>query len=577
MDVQDAAASIAAPVVLTGIGAGLTALSATGLLNLLSSFADTFAASPQCQQRLFSATQNTTASISTVEDAALALLGRKFVALCAELLGGSSGVRHGTTASSAAAAAERQATTAAVASMFGGTQKIAALPAALGAAASSSSAVSAVEQQALLPVLWMVEHAINHGCSGGSSGILTPAMDAYAMDVEEDSALHHGSEDVYADYTLASGWKKLEFRIAGVRRGLVAQQGSIAVGNQGVAVLGKSAASKAECLASVASLDSLVGVMLRKETVAALTNQVQCGSDCSSAKGSDTLSTSGDRSQSTTAVISLYTQLIMMFPPEVSSAQNKAHKTVFSNDNKTTLLISLAFANPAVPLAKRLWAHIQEQYGALLEAMVSYEDANLLHTRAFTEYATAHDQHPTVVYRNLLSALFLFCAVFLQQLAAVDDETLLEQAKIFSVLEIRAITALLKRWLFKLFWSDPLFDIHSSLYATAPSDCTAYALLKHHCQLAATRLFNHLCARNERRNFLSPEDWSWPQLSGFDLSLREDGSGGDMQGSTLLLKNSKVKAVLTFIPQVYIEACDVPVWIQCVDAELFILGWSSIA
>jgi hypothetical protein len=224
---------------------------------------------------------------------------------------------------------------------------------------------------------------------------------------------------------------------------------------------------------------------------------------------------------------------------------------VFSSDNKATLLISLAFANPAVPLAKRLWLYIQEQYGALLDALVSYEDANLLHTRAFTEYAAAHDQHPASVYRHLLSALFLFCAVFLQQLAAIDDETLLEQAKIFTVLEIRAITGLLKRWLFKLFWTDPLFDIHSSLYATTPADCTADLLLKHHCQLAATRLFNHMCARNERRNFLSPEDWSWPQLSGFDVSLREDGGGGDMQGSTLLLKNSKVKAILTFIPQVW--------------------------
>jgi hypothetical protein len=156
--------------------------------------------------------------------------------------------------------------------------------------------------------------------------------------------------------------------------------------------------------------------------------------------------------------------------------------------------------------------------------------------------------------------------VFLQQLAAIDDEELLEQGKLFSTEELRGITFLLKRYLFKLYWTEPVFDINTSFMhaaAGAPSaltsggggsgsvqaDYSAMKLLKLHTLSAATKLFNHLCQRNERRSFLASSDYSWGNtVVGFDTSIEE---GGVSDGySSLLLKNAKVKSVLTFIPQV---------------------------
>jgi len=209
-------------------------------------------------------------------------------------------------------------------------------------------------------------------------------------------------------------------------------------------------------------------------------------------------------------------------------------------------------------------------------------------------------------YETLLSSLYLFCSVLNQLLLAVDDEELLQQERVMSVTELKLLMGFLKKWLFKMYWLEPLFDMNTS-FADIPElvvpshsspasgsaavvmESTAtplaadswnsghYSLfLKLHCQMAATRLFNHLCVRNERRNFLlQAEDWQWSALSTFDLALDDpnapssgnagsasssaSGAGGSSSSSIpasvanveeITVKNVKVKSVLTFIPQV---------------------------
>ena len=208
--------------------------------------------------------------------------------------------------------------------------------------------------------------------------------------------------------------------------------------------------------------------------------------------------------------------------------------------------------------------------------MVQMEDAavqkSLLFARACGSFnssagtsATGGATTPAALYYHLLSTLYLFMTTLITQLAAVDDEELLEQYKLFSHGELRSIAQFLKKWLYKLYWTEPLFDINSSFLLTSatttistntnPSTTSTLSnlkLLKLHCLTAATKLFNHLCQRHERRAFLSDTDWCWPSMSGFDLGIEDKNTSSGIGGvnSNLQLKNSRVKAVLTFIPQV---------------------------
>ena len=82
-----------------------------------------------------------------------------------------------------------------------------------------------------------------------------------------------------------------------------------------------------------------------------------------------------------------------------------------------------------------------------------------------------------------------------------------------------------------------------------------------------TKVFNQLCSRNERRQFLSTDVWQWPPLGPGDLALsggqgseigRSAGELGNMAqedeydsvDGAFVMKNARIRAVLTFIPQV---------------------------
>jgi hypothetical protein len=521
------------------------------LLNLLGCFADSFAAQPEHQRLMFEHIPGTQGSNSCD---VYRTLGALFLSLASYLLGAQFEGR-----TSQQNALDSATSTPAVASLFGVSVPVAS---AFGRSAADAGSASSITTSNALPVQWLVLQLTVAGAS------LSVKADQGAMDVassptyvalgdsSDPSAEGHAPldsvpEEVFTDYVQAAGWKKLEYRVTGLRRGIAAAQERALIACKANAAEGSVLQTLVQ---AVPSLERLVSLLTRKEVVAALTNSITI-----------TTSTGVDNSASSTAavdnpvtVVELYTQALLTFPGDVSPGAGRNHSAVLTADGKASMLIALAFANPAAPLARRLWHFVQQRYLAQVDAMLGFDDATLLHTKGFTDVAdrAAGGAAPSAetLYRQVLSALYLFCAVFLQQLAAVDDETLLEQQKLFSVQELRGITIFLKRWLFKLYWSDPLFDIHSSFYHVPSGDCTSDKLLKLHCQMAATRLFNHLCIRNERRNFLQAEDWGWPQLSGFDLSIREDlnlaAAAEANYGSTLLLKNAKVKSVLTFIPQV---------------------------
>lgn len=519
------------------------------LLNILACFADSFVSQPQNQQLLFQ--QIPVPGIESSIQATYRELGGLFLSLASYLLGAQQAERRSSTQSSA----EATASTAAVASLFGFTT------APVVNKGPTSSTDSAVPMDGL-PVQWLVQNLVSSHAAAPRTPTAGAEEEDGRMDVVTSSAyvtMGEGEgqagqlepvppvpEDLYVDYVQAAGWKKLEYRVAGLCRSIAALQDRAiaeASGKSGQAPGGQQLRQK--LLGGRSSLEGLVASLTTKELITALTGAI--GPD--HAPG-------GPSTDAAVRAVELYTQLLLAFPTEMGGARGgHSRNAVLTADGKASLLITLAFVHPAAPLSRRLWLFIQQRYTAQVEAMLTYDDASLLSTKAFAEGALPAE----VAYQQLLSALYLFCAVFLQQLAAVDDETLLEQDKIFTVPELCGMVVFLKRWLYKLYWSDPLFDIHSSFYHVPASGCTGLRLLKLHCQLSATRLFNHLCCRNERRPFLSPEDWGWGQMSGFDLAVRDDVTAAAateaMYGSTLILKNARVKSVLTFIPQVSAMNC----------------------
>lgn len=515
------------------------------LLNLLACFADSFVSQPQHQQLMFQQTH-----VLGDQHDNYRQLGGLFLSLTSYLLG----TQQSEGRSSAQSTAETTANTAAVASLFGFSAPVASK----GLATNADSPISTGD----LPVQWLVQNLTRgqavtprtptEGREEDGRMDVVPSSTAYVSMGDGDGGGAGESElappvpeDLYTDYVQAAGWKKLEYRVAGLSRSIAALQDRAIVEISRKGAHGRGGqALRQQLLNGGSSLEGLVTVLTTKELVTALSSAI-------GQAGASAVITTPSTDAAVRAV-ELYTQLLQAFPTEVGgvrAGQNRS--TVLTADGKASLLITLAFVNPAAPLSRRLWLFIQQRYATQVEAMLTYDDACLLNVKAFTEAALPAE----VAYTQLLSALYLFCAVFLQQLAAVDDETLLEQDKIFTVPELRNITVFLKRWLYKLYWSDPLFDIHSSFHHVPPSGCTALRLLKLHCQLSATRLFNHLCTRNERRPFLSSEDWGWAQMSGFDLTIRDDVTAAAateaMYGSSLILKNARVKSVLTFIPQVW--------------------------
>jgi hypothetical protein len=95
-----------------------------------------------------------------------------------------------------------------------------------------------------------------------------------------------------------------------------------------------------------------------------------------------------------------------------------------------------------------------------------------------------------------------------------------------------------------------------------------------------TKVFNQLCIRNERRQFLQVDGWQWPPLVPSDLALRDIGGNGGEDipdedsavDGAFVMKNSRIRAVLTYIPQVIKHICFVDFLTRL--SFLFILGHS---
>jgi ubiquitin-protein ligase E3 C len=200
------------------------------------------------------------------------------------------------------------------------------------------------------------------------------------------------------------------------------------------------------------------------------------------------------------------------------------------------LLNSMAFARPLQPLTRRLWTLLTATTApldvALLAEIVTTDGASPSPAAATPLFVTvstsahgplllcAADQlnlPPAAVREGVLSCLYVLCCAMAHQMAATDDEEFFE-GKIIPLGDIKALVKLLKMWLYKLYWTHPLFDGYSDF----KDDQAMPSLVDLQTQIAVTRLFNLLFTRNERRPFLADDAWLFKGIARLDAEAVKD-------------------------------------------------------
>lgn len=293
-------------------------------------------------------------------------------------------------------------------------------------------------------------------------------------------------------------------------------------------------------------------------------------------------------------LIHIYSKLIMCCSPDIEfKSENNEGKRYGRGGGvsrmASTILTTLAFGRQAgVSLCQLLWEKIESEYNPNIKKSVLMEYSTAVSTTSspltFGSSISGITRAGFREFSNcwLLSALHLLCCGLSYQLLALDDIEVFQHRKTISVNNIMVITDLLKDLLYRMLWtnSGPIFT-DTSTSTSSSSDVSQTSLVSQQLLLAAVRLFNQFLARNERRHFLSPNEWLWRGITSRDVSVelvsdtdgtRERSEGEDSSTSmtslpTIRFSNPKLKRVLTLIPQVLEFNQRVYIFQQLVAAE----------
>jgi hypothetical protein len=295
----------------------------------------------------------------------------------------------------------------------------------------------------------------------------------------------------------------------------------------------------------------------------------------------------------------------------------KASSSALRTPVSISMLNSLAFARRDSPVTSRLWRFLIARFGvevlftALVTADEPFEALDSMYgskysKRAFSTFSTAStlrsseslvgamlnrpgtkssasrkapstigehaqalDMDVKVLSSGLSSLFFLLCSVFTHQLSATDDREFFDNNNsLLTIDEICIMVGLLKRYLYRMYYTHPVDNtdrncsvVDSQLKAiagggTEESEEAAGGLLhivRLENQIIATKLYNALFMRCERRPYAGEELWQWKgvQLQAQDYEqmdvLPPHLDADDMSS---LLSNPSMKLVLNCIPQV---------------------------
>ena len=292
------------------------------------------------------------------------------------------------------------------------------------------------------------------------------------------------------------------------------------------------------------------------------------------------------------ALISLVAQLLSISPVVISyQRSNMNESSLKSSDLKSKILKSLAFtqslhqpnsinnglATCKVSLIRRLWQFLHKFFGkSTLDLLVSVEEKTFLCHVEISNLGTKWNMTPTSLYKLMLETIYLLTSIFQYSLSAIDDDELLQEERILSKDELKSLFLFLRQFMFRFYWIDAICIIGSQFLFPSPSECSLFNLLKHQVLLTSTALFHQLSIRNERRLFLDSLEtvqWSvqWTnqefQLIDSSSTFLTSGITGNAsstissqvvayaeeleeENASFSLRNPLMKTILTFIPQV---------------------------
>eukprot|EP00597_Dinobryon_sp_UTEXLB2267_P010571 CAMPEP_0170101272 /NCGR_PEP_ID=MMETSP0020_2-20130122/2160_1 /TAXON_ID=98059 /ORGANISM="Dinobryon sp., Strain UTEXLB2267" /LENGTH=1091 /DNA_ID=CAMNT_0010324337 /DNA_START=453 /DNA_END=3728 /DNA_ORIENTATION=- len=277
-------------------------------------------------------------------------------------------------------------------------------------------------------------------------------------------------------------------------------------------------------------------------------------------------------------ILSIFATVMISFPAITLTKKNSfetgsASKITVLQRSSYELLNILSFSRPNQPLVGTIWRLLTEcpQIRCVLDFVIIAPGDEKILLKNNKVIMAARDLSLSVesLVGNVYSMLMLMCSVLSHHLTAVDDKELLEAQSLLPLSDITLLMQYLKQLLYKMYWTEPIVDSNSNILDSLQSPrgsegaktamLLQSSLMKLQLLLVATKVFNQLCVRNERRQFLQVDAWQWPPLVASDLALRESaGSSGEEMTSeddsavdgAFVMKNSKIRAVLTYIPQV---------------------------
>ena len=381
---------------------------------------------------------------------------------------------------------------------------------------------------------WTIKHAPS-SAGGGNGQSTARSVDETDSDMDVMDVMTTDLDFQEQAFAMAGGLKRLEYRLSALQNRIKTMER-----NGSTSCTYGSGSNKYE------GMKTIIRVLSASHIVSSLTDVVPIVTTIPSSSSSvippttDSYSLNREVLSSTFSVMNAYRKTLMSCPSSVvlSTAQNTSSAPL-----SLSLLNTMAFSRPNQSLTKRLWVLLTSTSApfdvALLTEIVTSDihvptaaGAPLFATGAFgssssplggygplTTRAADHIQlTPAALREGVLSCLYILCCTMAHQMAATDDEEFFEQGKILPLEDIKSLVKLLKLWLYKLYWTHPLFDGYSDF-----KDNTAMPSLHDlQIQIAVTRLFNLLYTRNERRPYLSDDAWHFKGIARLDADAVSD-------------------------------------------------------
>lgn len=354
------------------------------------------------------------------------------------------------------------------------------------------------------------------------------------------SAWQAQEQEIFTEYLVGDGNRKLEIRISMILNEIARRENKFFVSHQAQVIMDP--------------IEAILKVLTNRDIAAALFG---------------ILAESGQSLPTQLSVVAVYAKVLMSYPYKVLDTANTGiGVTQTSKAQATTreaLLRTLAFSRPSAPIALLLWQFLWQHFESIVPLLIMSDKKTVISDMRFQQSALTCEMDTETLYQTLIALIYLFCAIFNQQLSATDDQELFSGSFV-STATLIDMTRFLRQWFYKIFWTEPTCDLMSSFLHPQEQMISYTSVLQYSSLMASMRLFHQLCIRHERRPYLADSDYQWPSLPSYEFELVDAETSEryyqvDRDNNILLnatanregtffVKNPNLQTVLTCIPQV---------------------------